>query len=171
LNPTSPTDPGSDTAASAYSFASTWAVPASRERLWRTFDDLLVSDDPFVFWPGMNSRRQADGSIQVVAGSPVGYKLRFRLHDMVDTPMETVTLRSDGDLDGRATMRFHPGDETNCLLDVTWHVRVTPLWMRVGERVLRPVYVRAHDLVMRRGERGLAAWLRANPDTGSERSG
>lgn len=160
-------NPGSDTAAAPYSFASCWTVPASRERLWRTFDELLVSDDPFIWWPGMHSVLQGDGSIRVDAGSPVGYRLRFRLYDMVETPMERVRLRSDGDLDGRATMQFSPIDDSSCSLDITWHVAVTPRWMRAAEFALRPVFARAHDIVMQRGERGLATWLREHPRAGS----
>ncbi len=143
-------------------------MATSRERLWRLFDDLLVSDDPFAWWPGMDSRRGETDDILVVAGSPVGYRLRFRLHDIVESPMDHVTLRSDGDLDGRAIMRFTPVDDTSCTLDVEWHVTVTPRWMRVTGFALRPVFVHAHDVAMRRGEEGLAAWLRARSGSGSD---
>ena len=143
-------------------------MATSRERLWRLFDDLLVSDDPFIWWPGMDSRRGDDDDILVVAGSPVGYRLRFRLHDLVESPMDEVVLRSDGDLDGQAIMRFTPVDDTSCSLDVEWHVTVTPRWMRATGFALRPVFVRAHDLAMRRGEAGLAAWLSTRPVSGSD---
>lgn len=121
-------------------------------------DTLLASDDPFVWWPGLRSRRDGH-DIHVTASSPVGYRLRFRLHDLVETPRERVTLRSDGDLSGVATMAFAPVDTGHSTIDVTWEVEATPRWMHATERLLRPVFVRAHDAVMRRGERALNAWL------------
>ena len=160
MNPTSPTDPGSDTAGSQYSFSSRWHLAASQERVWRAFEELLPSENPFVFWPGMRSERRGGPDIHVTAGSPVGYTLRFRVYDVEPTPMEWVTLRADGDLLGRATMQLSAVDDLSSTIDVSWHVDVTQPWMRRMRFVLRPVFVLAHDAVMRAGERGLNAWLR-----------
>jgi hypothetical protein len=168
LNPTSPTDPGSDTAGSQYSFSSTWRIAASQERVWRAFEELLPSENPFVFWPGMRSERRGGPDIHVTAASPVGYTLRFRVFDVVSSPMKRVTLRADGDLLGRATMQLAAVDAVNSTIDVEWHVDVTQPWMRRMRFVLRPVFVFAHDVVMRAGERGLNAWLREQASRGSD---
>ena len=159
MNPTSPTNPGSDTAGSHYSFSSRWHLAASQERVWGAFEELLPSENPFVFWPGMRSERHGGADIHVTAASPVGYALRFRVFDVEPTPMELVTLRADGDLLGRATMRLGAVDDASSTIDVSWHVDVTQPWMRRMRFVLRPVFVLAHDAVMRAGERGLNAWL------------
>lgn len=164
MNPTSHSDPGSDTGPTAFSFSSRWHISASQTRVWNTFEELLASDEPFVWWPGMHSTRQGD-DIHVVAGSPVGYRLRFRLHSLLQTPMDEVALRSDGDLDGRATLRLSSMDDSSSTIDVSWHVDVTSRWMRMGAPLLRPLYVRAHDVVMRAGERGLNAWLADERDS------
>jgi hypothetical protein len=169
LNPRSPTNPGSDTGPSRYSFTSRWHLATDRDRVWEELDRLLTSDDPFVWWPGLRSRRGADDDIHVTASSPVGYRLRFRLHDLVETPRERVTLRSDGDLSGTATMDFAPVDAGHSIIDVTWDVEATPRWMHATERLLRPVFVLAHDAVMRRGERALNDWLTPNGGRGSRR--
>jgi hypothetical protein len=170
LNPSSHTNPGSDTADRRYSFASRWRISASRERVWLEFEELLEAEHPFVWWPGMHSERRGGEDIHVEAGSPMGYRLRFRLHDIEQTPMELVTLRSDGDLEGRATMRLAPVDEGHSTIDVAWDVDVTRPWMRRSGAVLRPVFVRAHDLVMRAGERGLNDWLlRPSEETSAPR--
>jgi hypothetical protein len=161
LNPTSPIDPGSDTAGSQYSFSSRWHLAAPQERVWQAFEKLLPTDDPFVFWPGMESERRGD-AIHVTAGSPMGYTLRFRVYDVEATPMTLVTLRADGDLLGRATMELGVVDDLTSTIDVSWHVDVTQPWMRRMRFVLRPVFVLAHDMVMRSGERGLNAWLAAD---------
>ena len=152
-------NPGSDTAGSQYSFNSQWHITAPQEQVWGVFEHLLTAEDPFVWWPGMDAERRGGEDIHVSAGSPVGYTLRFRLHDLVPTPMEQVTLRSDGDLAGTAAMRLNPVDDANSTIDVSWHVDVTPRWMRMASFALRPVFVMAHDAVMRAGERGLNAWL------------
>jgi hypothetical protein len=154
-------NPGSDTAGSQYSFSSRWQIAAPQEQVWRVFEDLLTADDPFIWWPGMNSERRGGEDIHVSAGSPFGYTLRFRLHDLVPTPQEQVTLQSDGDLAGHAAMRLSPIDDQNSAIDVSWHVDVTPRWMRMSSLVLRPVFVMAHDAVMGAGERGLNAWMLA----------
>jgi hypothetical protein len=164
LNPTSHSDPGSDTGPTRYSFSSRWQIAAPQETVWRLFEELLASEEPFAWWPGMHSERRGGPDIHVVAGSPVGYKLRFLLHDLVQTPMEQVTLLSSGDLDGSASLRLSPVDDASSTIDVTWHVDVTPRWMRLSGSVLRPVFVLAHDAVMRAGERGLNSWLSRNPD-------
>ena len=167
MNPTSPTDPGSDTAGSQYSFSSRWHISAPRERVWLAFEELLASDDPFVWWPGMDSERRGE-AIHVVAGSPVGYSLRFRLHDLVQTPQERVELQSDGDLLGSADLRLAAVDDTRSTIDVSWQVDVTQPWMRRMRFVLRPVFVLAHDAVMRAGERGLNDWLREQSERDSD---
>ena len=133
--------------------------------MWAVFEDLLDAEHPFVWWPGMQSERRGSDDIHVVAGSPVGYLLRFRLHDIVHTPMELVTLRSDGDLDGSATMRLEAVDGANSTIDVDWHVDVTRPWMRLTRFALRPLFVRAHDAVMLAGERGLNDWLLVERDS------
>lgn len=165
MNPTSHSDPGSDTGGARYSFSSRWHLDASQERVWATFEERLASEDPFVWWPGMHSERRGGDDIHVVAASPVGYALRFRLHDLVQTPITSVTLRSDGDLRGSAALELSPVDDENSTIDVTWRVDVTPRWMRMSGIALRPLFVLAHDAVMRAGERGLNARLAAERDS------
>lgn len=163
MNPTSHSDPGSDTGGSQYSFSSRWHLSASQGRVWGAFEELLPTENPFVFWPGMRSERGGGPDIHVTAGSPVGYTLRFRVYDVESTPMQRVTLRADGDLLGRATMQLGVVDDDKSTIDVSWHVDVTQPWMRRMRFVLRPVFVLAHDAVMRAGERGLNEWLREHP--------
>ena len=153
---------------SQYSFSSRWDIAAPQNDVWRVFEDLLTAEDPFVWWPGMNAERRGGKDIHVSAGSPVGYTLRFRLHDLVPTPKEQVTLRSDGDLYGSAAMQLSAVDETNSAIDVSWHVDVTPRWMRMSSFALRPVFVLAHDAVMKAGERGLNAYLLAQQRSDSD---
>jgi hypothetical protein len=164
LNPTSHSDPGSDTGSTRYSFSSQWHLDGSQEHVWSVFEELLETENPFIWWPGMHSSRQGGSDIHVVADSPVGYKLRFRLHDMVQTPIERVELQSSGELAGRATMVLAAVDEEHSTIDVSWYVDVTKPWMRAAGRVLRPVFVLAHDAVMAAGERGLNAWLVRDSD-------
>ena len=159
MNPSSHSDPGSDTGSSRYSFSSRWHLDASQKRVWALFEELLESEEPFVWWPGMHSSRRGGPDIHVVAGSPVGYRLRFRLHDIVQMPIERVSLKSSGDLEGRATMELAPVDDSHSTIDVSWQVDVTRRWMRAAGPLLRPVFTVAHDAVMSAGERGLNAWL------------
>lgn len=164
MKPSRHSDPGSDTTARRYSFRSRWHLGAPQQRVWALFEELLGSEEPLRWWPGMASERRGGPDIHVTAGTPVGYSLRFRLHDLVQTPQERVALRSDGDLEGTADVRLSPRDATSSAIDVVWDVDVTPPWMRLTGFALRPAFVLGHHAVMRAGERGLNSWLARDSD-------
>ena len=79
----------------------------------------------------------------------------MRLTDAVSDRLRWV---ADGDLDGVATLELcERADRT--VVHASWSVRPTPRWMRVLWPVARPLFVRNHDEVMRRGAAHLADHL------------
>lgn len=143
----------------AYEFRSQWDVVVPPDLLWRTLEELLETDDPMPWWNAVTVTAHRGEEIDLVARSAFGYRLRFTLYDLDLRPMESMAFRARGDLEGQALLGFEPGESRRTRLKIDWHVDATPTWMVRAERVLRPVFVLAHDLVMRSGERRLNRWL------------
>lgn len=143
----------------AYEFRSDWDVAVPPAQLWRTLEQLLETDDPMPWWNAVTVTAHRGEEIDLVARSAFGYRLRFTVHELDLRPLETMAFRSRGDLEGHALLVFAPASAGRTRLTIDWHVDATPAWMVRGQRVLRPLFVLAHDLVMRSGERRLNRWL------------
>jgi len=143
----------------AYEFRSAWDVAQPPIELWHTLHELLGTDDPLPWWNAVTVAAHRGEEIDLVARSAFGYRLRFTVHDLDLRPPHTMAFRSRGDLEGEALLEFRPGDPGRTRLAIDWHVDATPRWMVRSARLLRPVFVVAHDLVMSSGERRLNRWL------------
>lgn len=145
--------------ARAYEFRSVWDIAEPPDRLWRTLEQFLEQDDPLPWWDAVSVTAHRGEEIDLVARSAFGYRLRFTVHDLDLQPTTRMRFHARGDLEGSADLDFAPGSPGRTLLTIDWHVDTTAPWMRRSERVLRPVFVLAHGLVMRSGERRLNRWL------------
>ncbi|MBC9225071.1 hypothetical protein GL325_01910 [Aeromicrobium sp. 636] len=143
----------------SYEFRSVWDVAEPPERLWHTLEQFLEQDDPLPWWDAVRVTAHHGEEIDLVARSVFGYRLRFTVYDLELEPTSAMRFRSRGDLEGSAALSFEPGRPDRTDLTIDWRVDATAPWMRRSERVLRPVFVLAHDLVMRSGERRLNRWL------------
>lgn len=145
--------------ANVYEMSSRWRLNVSREALWEVFDELLDSPDPMPWWSALQVVDNDGIEMRLRARSPIGYTLKFRVHDLVAERPDTLTYASDGDLRGSGSTTFHHVSVAACALDFRWHVSVDRAWMRGTSLVLRPMFVLGHDLVMAQGEKSLNAWL------------
>ncbi|MGJ9412266.1 hypothetical protein ACHAAC_06115 [Aeromicrobium sp. CF4.19] len=150
---------------------SRWRLDHPRRAVWQVLQDLVGTQDPFPWWADLQVTGRTDDEIHVRARSWVGYRLHFRLHSLSTTQPRRIGLRSDGDLVGRADVELEADGDEACVVVITWDVEVTRGWMRMGAVVLRPLFVLMHAVVMRRGRRGLEAWLASRPsqDQGGRR--
>lgn len=145
--------------ANVYEMTSQWEINTSQMELWDVFDELLSSPDPMPWWTSLKVVDN-DGTTMVLnARSPIGYSLRFRVHDLVATRPDTLTYASDGDLRGSGSTTFREAGPDACVLDFAWNVSVDRAWMRASSLVMRPMFVLGHDRVMAQGEKRLNAWL------------
>ncbi|MBI4323113.1 MAG: SRPBCC family protein [Candidatus Omnitrophica bacterium] len=82
-------------------------------------------------------------------------------------PFTTIEGVASGTLEGRGLWRFS-GDARHATVRCDWDVRATEPWMRVLAPLARPLFVWNHDVIMRRGARGLARALEGTlkPDGG-----
>ena len=149
-----------------YRFASTWAVAAPADRCWDLLESAL-DGRRLDWWPQVRLRRMpvpATGhgrarllhpgdEIVMRVRSPLGYALSSRL-TVTSVDRRAITAASTGDLEGEGSVRLS-GEGDGTRIAWTWNVTPRRPWMRVAGPVLRPLFTRAHDAVMRRGERGL----------------
>jgi hypothetical protein len=145
--------------AEVYEMTSRWEINASREELWDVFDELLYSSDPLPWWSALHVLSNDGATMSLKARSPIGYTLRFRVHDLMARKPVTLTYASDGDLRGNGSTTFHRVSANACALDFKWNVSVDRAWMRATSLLLRPLFVLGHDRVMAQGEKNLNAWL------------
>lgn len=142
-----------------YRFRSVWDVAEPPDRLWDTLEQLLSEPDPLPWWDAVRVSANRGEEIDLVARSAFGYRLRFTVFDLRLDPHERMRFRSRGDLTGSADLSFAPGGHGRTRLTIDWHVDATPAWMKRTERVLRPVFIWAHLLIMWSGRRRLNRWL------------
>lgn len=143
----------------AYAFRSRWVVPAPATRCWALLEQSLRTGE-VPWWPAVRivPLPGAPTVGQVVRGevrSPWGYRLHLALTLTALTAPRLIAAESAGDLVGRGRLELQDHGTAASALTWTWEVTLTRPWMRIASPVLRPAFVAAHAMVMRRGERGL----------------
>lgn len=149
----------------SYSFESQWRLPVAPQRAWDELVRALAPDACPRWWPGftlpMAPRRIVSGERMVVeVHSAVGYRLRMRLEITEVDPGRVIAASSDGDLRGSGRVELR-ADGEGSVVEFFWDVETRRAWMNASASVLRPAFERAHHHVMRRGEEGFRAALRA----------
>jgi hypothetical protein len=112
------------------------------------------------WWPALDVqmpfRRLVVGERLVVAvGSPLLYRLRMLVTITSLEAGTSLAVSSDGDLSGRGRIDVQPDGATASVLTIHWDVSTRKAWMNATAWLLRPVFVWAHQHVMRRGEEQL----------------
>ncbi|MCK6065191.1 MULTISPECIES: hypothetical protein [Microbacterium] len=145
--------------ARGYDFTSRWRVAAGPPQCWSAAERML-RPGAATWWPGVSvagapSRMAPGERIALVVRSPFGYRLRVHLTVVSLAPGRRLVVRSDGDLAGVGTVELAPAGAAATEIIVRWCVSTRRPWMNATAAVLRPVFVAAHAVVMRAGERGL----------------
>jgi hypothetical protein len=164
----------------AYAFESRWDVPAPPERCWLMLERALRPEGSW--WPGVSvpdppARLSPGEPLTFRVRSPVGYVLRMRLRLTEVQPGIRIAAASTGDLDGTGSIEVARTTTDGSRVTIRWEVRTRRRWMNVTARVLRPVFVAAHDRVMRTGEKALRTALASelrnagNPGESPDRRG
>ena len=116
------------------------------------------------WWPGVavaESRAVlAPGtSLLLAVRSPLGYRLRVRLTITDIERGRMLAAAGAGDLRGTGRVEIAAAAGEAASVVFHWDVVTERPWMNATAFALRPVFVRAHERVMARGERGLRAAL------------
>lgn len=140
-----------------YRFLSRWHVEAERDLV---FDALADLPSYPVWWPQVRTVDPVDErNATVVARSLLPYALRFTLtRETEDRETGVLQVAIGGDLVGWARLQLHAGHRS-CMLLYEQRVTVTRRLLRVTAPLARPVLRWNHELMMRAGERGLAAYV------------
>jgi hypothetical protein len=147
-----------------YRFLTTWALDAPIEDVWKAIYETERWPE---WWRGVKVAEQVRGgkgpddgvgSIhRYVWRSRLPYEIEFR---MTTTRVERPHLLegdADGNLRGNGRWRLWSGQGTAVTYE--WDVETTIPWMNVFAPIGRPVFHWSHDVVMRRGGRGVADLL------------
>ncbi|WP_026556900.1 hypothetical protein [Arthrobacter sp. 35W] len=157
-----------------YDLTSSWTIPNTQQEVW----DVIA--DPDMSWPdwwrgctvarppvrGDGAGSSAEERLLATTSTfrfkaSLGYTLTVSFHPTsVRTPHEVV-FDAGGDLDGVGRVVLAPINATATKMDIEWRVRTTKRWMELLKPVAGPAFTFAHDGLMRRGEEGLTAFLRA----------
>lgn len=140
-----------------YRFVSRWHVDADRDTV---FDALADLPSYPTWWREVRVVKPVDEeNAAVVARSLLPYALRFTLtRETEDRDIGVLQVRIGGDLDGWARLTLHSG-HTSCMLLYEQQVTVTRRLLRAAAPLARPALRWNHMLMMRSGERGLAAYV------------
>lgn len=146
----------------AYSFVTTWQVPASADRSWTEIERALRPGAVATWWPSVQvvdppSALAPGERMTLAVRSPIGYRLRVRLTLTEVEPGRSITAVSTGDLRGSGRIDVQEAGETASIIVFRWDVATERGWMNASAFALRPAFERAHAQVMREGERGLRA--------------
>jgi hypothetical protein len=152
-----------------YRFRNVWSVPADTARVFDTLVDLLNWPR---WWPDVRAVHQLDDdTAELTCRAVLPYALTFRLH-RAEQNAGTGLLRVDmtGDLDGYCEAVVS-GNGHGSRLAVDQGVAVTRPLLRALAPVARPLLIANHAAMMRRGQRGLRAYLsprvQDRPDVGA----
>lgn len=142
-----------------YAFTSRWVVPAPVAHCWALLEESLRTGE-VPWWPAVRVvplpvAPTVGQVVRVEVRSPWGYRLHLALALTALTVPHLIAAESSGDLVGRGRLALEERGAAASALTWTWEVALTRPWMRIASPLLRPAFVAAHALVMRRGERGL----------------
>lgn len=141
-----------------YMFVSRWHVGAERDAVFEALADLASYPS---WWPQVRTVDPVDEeNATVVARSFLPYALRFTLtREREDRDTGVLQVGIGGDLVGWARLTLHPG-HSSCMLLYEQRVTVRRRLLRATAPIARPMFRWNHAMMMRSGERGLAAYVR-----------
>jgi hypothetical protein len=141
-----------------YRFRNVWSVEVAVTRLFGALVDL--ANYP-AWWPDVRAVDELDAdTAQVTCRAVLPYALVFRLH-RVEQDERAGRLRVDmsGDLEGYCEGVVAAGQPGPATLAISQRVVVNKSLLRRLAPVARPLFRANHAAMMRRGQRGLRAYL------------
>lgn len=146
----------------AYRFTSHWLIETDPATASRTLDEVASWPE---WWPGLEKLENLRGTPGRV-GSRVrctwragGYRLDIIIEITDYQPQKLLTFNSSGDLAGEGKWTIQKVGEHQTAMQIVWNVATTKAWMNRFAPILRPVFERNHEKVMKNGERGFNQFL------------
>ncbi len=148
-----------------YTFITRWQIKAPLKDVWGA---IYAAEQWPQWWHGVvavdeiraGNSRGIGGVKKYTWKSALPYKLSFymELTDRVDH--RSLMGRAYGELEGHGTWDF---EENDGITKITyyWDVVTNKKWMNLFSFLLKPLFRYNHDVIMKRGARGLARLLQA----------
>jgi hypothetical protein len=148
-----------------YRFRNVWSIEVAAARLFTALVDL--ANYP-LWWPDIRTAtRVDDDTAEFTCRSTLPYTLVFRLHRNFQDE-DTGHLRVDmtGDLEGYVQGIVAADTVGHAHLEISQQVVVHKRLLRSLAPIARPLFRANHALMMRRGHRGLRAYLATGSGAG-----
>lgn len=148
-----------------YMFLSHWVIHAGTAKAAHAITDVSHWTD---WWEGLESvevkesTQAATGSrFACVWKSSSGYRLALNICITEYIEEEVMRFTADGDLAGSGTWRIEPVSANRTAMTILWNVSTTKTWMNTLAPALRPVFVKSHNALMKKGEQGLNVYMQS----------
>ena len=163
----------SESANTQYDLTTRWQFDAPIDAVWEA---ILDAEGWPRWWPGVErvdtlARGDARGvgaRRRYVCKSVLPFRLTFVTQVTRVEPLYLIEGRVDGELEGVGCC-YLARDGGLTTVRYEWHVRTTRRWMNVLAPLLKPLFHRNHDAIMRAGGIGLARHLGTNTEAESNR--
>lgn len=146
-----------------FEFVTDWYFDAPLPLVW---DAILHTDRWPQWWRGVDSvtpvrvgRPDGIGFVyHYVMRGALPYRLHFDMEAVAIEPMRALEGVASGEVEGVGRWQFS-AEGTGTHVRYFWYVRLTNRAMRLLSAMGRPLFAWNHDVVMRKGEVGLARYL------------
>lgn len=143
-----------------YRLLTVWRIEAPLDAVYAAVRDSLRWPE---WWPGALAVTELDTGDAAGLGSVRRYRWRAALPYRVSFTARTTRVEAPyfveasiaGDLEGRGSWRFARAGAFTVVRH-EWRVRTTRRWMNLCGALARPLFVRNHERIMRRGAEALA---------------
>jgi hypothetical protein len=141
-----------------YRFQDVWSIEVAAARVFGALVDLANYPR---WWPDVRSVRQVDdNTAELSCRAILPYALVFRLHRNVqDEDAGQMRVEMTGDLEGYVQGIVAAEDHRRARLEISQQVVVHKKLLRRLAPIARPLFRVNHAAMMRRGYRGLRAYL------------
>jgi hypothetical protein len=141
-----------------YRFYNVWGIEVAAARV---FDALVDLANYPRWWPDVRSVYEVDpDTAELTCRALLPYALVFRLHRTVqDEDAGRMRVEVTGDLEGYVQGIVAAEDHGRARLEISQEVVVRKRLLRGLAPVARPLFRANHAAMMRRGHRGLCAYL------------
>jgi uncharacterized protein YndB with AHSA1/START domain len=155
-------------AASDYTFVTTWIIPASLDRVWA---ELMAPETWPKWWYGLKKISLVTpgdaGGVGAVRDmtwrSVLPYRLTFQMRTTAIDPKRSITGVSTGELEGTGVWTLEATGPTETRVRYDWRVTATKSWMRTFAPLARPLFAWNHNILMDWGRSGLIVRLGGKP--------
>ncbi|NCJ05420.1 polyketide cyclase [Synechococcales cyanobacterium C] len=146
-----------------YQFVTHWQIAAPIQTVWDAIQDTEAWPR---WWPAIASVEPLEagdpnglGAVQrLIWKTPLSYTLTFETRIVQIQAPERMEAIACGDVEGKGVWQLSPLPEGTAVT-YTWTVRTTRFWMNGLAAIARPLLEWNHNIIMRQGGQGLAAYL------------